>query len=137
MIWMWISAVSTQTDSSFPCKECDNKDVLLSKKSNEMENVVNEVDSVTARHKEILLNVKDLETELNMKNETLNKTKDELAVTKVKLVTLEDELKENTGSTPCCNDSLTLKRLRKIHSDLEKENHKMEENHKKELEALT
>ena len=34
-IGMWISAVSTQTDSSFPCKECDNKDVLLKKKSND------------------------------------------------------------------------------------------------------
>ena len=141
--------MSIQTDLPLPsCKECDNLIISLTKKSDELDSVFKEVDTITFRHKDNLSQLKRLEEELDFKNKSLESMNNELETTKTKLGTVSDEMIElkeelvnatskGTEGPATGNESLTLKRLRKIHADLEKEKKKMEEVHSKESGALT
>jgi chromosome segregation ATPase len=145
---MWISSVSIQTDLPPPsCKECDNLIISLTKKSDELDSVFKEVDTITFRHKDNLSQLKRLEEELDFKNKSLESMNNELETTKTKLGTVSDEMIElkeelvnatskGTEGPATGNESLTLKRLRKIHADLEKEKKRWKKFTLKNLELL-
>ena len=138
---MCTSDMSAQTD--FPCDKCENLNDELMNKSKALEGFTKELEIVITGHDDKVAELKTVEAQLKDKDNVLELKTNALLATQIELSRVDKELKDlvtetskNVDGQATSNDNLTLKRLRKIHADLEKEKKKMEENHIRETDSI-